>query len=121
MSLRIDYCGPKWGRTEETQSRGAGQGTGGISKDPGGRADLSELSSRDGEKWAKEASRIKCFRQMGMKRGAARVAPGFLSRWQGQRFIQKCSHQDHEDYEWRLMMPLKDLSGNIIETFRCLV
>lgn len=26
-----------------------------------------------------------------------------------QRFIKKCSHQDHEDYEWRLMMPLKDL------------
>ena len=81
MSLRIDHW-PQWGRREETQSRGAGLGTGGISKDPGGRDDLSERSSRAGEKRAdKEASRIKCFRQMGMKRDVARVAPGFLSRW----------------------------------------
>lgn len=62
MSLRIDTVVPV-GRREETQSTGAGQGTGGISKDPGGRG-WTPQSSRDGEKWAdKEASRIKCFRQ----------------------------------------------------------
>lgn len=119
MSLRIDYCGPsgEGGRRPRAQGQARGQEAS-LRIQVGG---LTSQSSRDGEKWAdKEASRIKCFRQRGMESGAVRVAPGFLSRWHGQRFIQKCSHQDHEDYEWRLMMPLKDLSGNIIETFRCL-
>lgn len=68
-------CGPS-GKEGETQSTGAGQGTGGISMIQVGG--LTSQSSRDGEKWAdKEASRIKCFRQRGMESGAVRVAPGF--------------------------------------------
>lgn len=56
-----------------------------------------------------------------MERNAPRVVPRFLSRWQCPRFTEKRSHQDHENYEWKLKMPLKDLSAIIPETFRYFV